>query len=93
MTGEVVLDQVDGCVDQESTEDVEDPTKSCDCSCTNCNKYKSQDESDKNSDNESLALSFLGHLQLCKNDQKDEEVVDRQAFFGYEPSQILFAIL
>ena len=74
-----VADQLDRGVDQERTEDVEDPGELLNRDRAERDEDAAEDQRQDDADQQRLLLILLRHVEARHDDQEDEQVVDGQA--------------
>jgi hypothetical protein len=91
--GAVPRRQLDGRVDEERAEEVEDPRVRVDHHGAQGDEDAAQDDRDDDADHERGLLQLLRHLEAGHDEQEHEEVVDRQGVLGQPPGVELAGVL
>ena len=85
--------QLDCGKNQESAKDVERPAESLYKGSTENDEDKAQDQRNRDTNQQHLAAQTLWHRDLSEDDQKDENIVHRQAVFGYPAGDVFGRVL
>ena len=93
MTARALAHQLDRGVEQKQPEQIEHPAELRDGRSADGDEDATQNQRDHDANQQRLLLVGARHRELGHDDQKDEEIIDRQALLGDETREILGAML